>query len=79
MYLSPTVWPALPFEMSAIIEAEPLTRVFNGKLRAVNDVSFAVAHGETFGFLGPNGAGKTTTVSMLTANLAPTEVRAVVD
>jgi ABC-2 type transport system ATP-binding protein len=65
--------------MSAIIEAEHLTRVFNGKLRAVNDVSFAVAHGETFGFLGPNGAGKTTTVSMLTANLAPTEGRAIVD
>ena len=65
--------------MPPIISAEHLTRVFNGKLTAVSDVSFAVEKGETFGFLGPNGAGKTTTVSMLTANLAPTRGRAVVD
>lgn len=65
--------------MGAIISAEHLTRVFNRKLTAVNDVSFGVSGGETFGFLGPNGAGKTTTVSMLTGNLAPTKGRAIVD
>ena len=30
---------------------------------AVDDLSFAVAPGEFFGFLGPNGAGKTTTIN----------------
>ena len=32
---------------------------------AVNDLSFDVKQGETFGFLGPNGAGKTTTMNVL--------------
>ena len=47
-----------------------LTRVF-GDFVAVNGVSFAVNHGEVFGFLGPNGAGKTTTIKMLTGLLRP--------
>lgn len=36
-----------------------------GPVRAVDDVSFAVAEGEIFGILGPNGAGKTTSVECL--------------
>src|SRR3990167_4961197 len=35
------------------------------KFAAVDDVSFAIEEGETFGILGPNGAGKTTTLEML--------------
>jgi ABC-2 type transport system ATP-binding protein len=31
----------------------------------VDDLSFAVAPGEFFGFLGPNGAGKTTTINAI--------------
>ena len=36
-----------------------------GSLRAVDEISFSVHHGEIVGLLGPNGAGKTTTVRML--------------
>ena len=61
------------------VVAEQLVKVYNGKVRAVDGVSFAVRPGEIFGFLGPNGAGKTTTVSMLSAGLRPTEGRAIVD
>jgi ABC-2 type transport system ATP-binding protein len=61
------------------IVAEDLVKVYNGKVRAVDGVSFAVPAGEVFGFLGPNGAGKTTTVSMLSAGLRPTSGRAVID
>ena len=42
-----------------------------GDLRAVDDLSFSIRHGETFGLLGPNGAGKTTTISMLIGLLKP--------
>ncbi|MCI4346645.1 MAG: ATP-binding cassette domain-containing protein [Thermoplasmata archaeon] len=61
------------------IVAEDLVKVYNGKVRAVDGVSFNVSPGEVFGFLGPNGAGKTTTVSMLSAGLRPTSGRAMID
>ena len=60
------------------IIAEQLTKVYEGKVRAVSAISFAVKAGEVYGFLGPNGAGKTTTVSMLTASLRPTSGRAMI-
>lgn len=47
-------------------------KVFNGTVRAVDDISFSVDEGEIFGFLGPNGAGKTTTISILTTLLKQT-------
>jgi ABC-2 type transport system ATP-binding protein len=65
--------------MTHPIEAVELTKVYGGKVRAVDGVSFEVKEREAFGFLGPNGAGKTTTVSMLSAGLKPTQGRAVVD
>ncbi|MCI4370215.1 MAG: ATP-binding cassette domain-containing protein [Thermoplasmata archaeon] len=65
--------------MGAAIVAEGISKTYNGKVRAVENVSFTVESGEAYGFLGPNGAGKTTTVSMLTAQLAPTDGRATVD
>ena len=40
----------------------------DGKL-AVNNISFEVEKGETFGFLGPSGAGKSTTQGVLTGLL----------
>lgn len=43
----------------------------NGKIKAVNDISFEVKPGEIFGFLGPNGAGKTTTIKMIVGLLKP--------
>jgi ABC-2 type transport system ATP-binding protein len=43
-----------------------------GRIRAVDDVSFHVDHGEILGLLGPNGAGKTTTISMVLGVLEPT-------
>jgi ABC-2 type transport system ATP-binding protein len=42
-----------------------------GQLTAVDDISFDIAAGETFGLLGPNGAGKTTTISMIAGLLTP--------
>lgn len=41
----------------------------NGKIKAVDDLSFSLKEGEIFGFLGANGAGKTTTIKMATGIL----------
>src|SRR3954454_14018652 len=49
---------------TAAIEAIGLSKHF-GAVRAVNDLSFTVEHGQVCGLLGPNGAGKTTTVRMV--------------
>ncbi|MFA5221958.1 MAG: ATP-binding cassette domain-containing protein [Methanoregula sp.] len=53
-----------------VIEVSHLSKQF-GTLTALDDVSFSVSRGETFGFLGPNGAGKTTTIRILTGISAP--------
>jgi ABC-2 type transport system ATP-binding protein len=47
-----------------IIEVDGLVKHY-GEVKAVDDVSFSVEKGETFGLLGPNGAGKTTVMEIL--------------
>jgi ABC-2 type transport system ATP-binding protein len=44
-----------------LLEVRSLSRRY-GKVLAVDDLSFALAHGRITGFVGPNGAGKTTTM-----------------
>jgi ABC-2 type transport system ATP-binding protein len=43
-----------------------------GRVKAVNNISFAIKPGEIVGLLGPNGAGKTTTINMILGVLEPT-------
>jgi len=62
--------------MEKVIEAKELTKIFNGKIKAVDKVNLEIYKGEIFGLLGPNGAGKTTTIKMLTTVLKPTSGRA---
>ena len=59
-----------------LIRTERLTKVYPGRVRAVDGLDLAVAEGELVGFLGPNGAGKTTAVQLLLGALRPTEGRA---
>ncbi|WP_329478696.1 ABC transporter ATP-binding protein [Kribbella sp. NBC_01484] len=47
-----------------VLVASHLGKRFGDRV-AVDDVSFEVAAGETYGLLGPNGAGKTTTIRMV--------------
>lgn len=53
------------------IEAEHLTKSYDGIYNALNDISFILPEGEIMGFLGPNGSGKTTTVRILNGILKP--------
>jgi len=53
------------------IEVAGLTKDFQD-VRAVDDLTFRVDHGQVCGLLGPNGAGKTTTLRVLVGLLRPT-------
>lgn len=53
-----------------MLEVDGLVKSFGGRT-VVDDVSFTIAAGETYGLLGPNGAGKTTTISMVCGLLSP--------
>jgi ABC-2 type transport system ATP-binding protein len=53
-----------------MIQADRLCRRY-GDFVAVDEVSFAIDHGEIVGLLGHNGAGKTTIMKMLTGYLEP--------
>jgi len=53
------------------IRVESLRHVYGSRV-ALDNVSFAVQHGEIFGLLGPNGGGKTTLFKILSTLLAPT-------
>lgn len=47
-----------------LLEVENLHRNY-GRVRAVQDLSFAMERGQVTGFVGPNGAGKTTTMRIV--------------
>ncbi|MHC1736021.1 MAG: ABC transporter ATP-binding protein [Erysipelotrichaceae bacterium] len=54
-----------------MIQIESVTKVYSGKVKAVDNISLTVQDGEIIGFIGPNGAGKTTTIKMMTGILSP--------
>ena len=56
--------PRAPDSVEPVLRCEHLVRRF-GERTAVDDVSFSIAPGETYGLLGPNGAGKTTCIRMV--------------
>ncbi|MHC4180750.1 MAG: ABC transporter ATP-binding protein [Planctomycetota bacterium] len=62
--------------MEPAIRTEHLTKIFGGRLIAVNDMSLEVPRGSIFGLLGPNGAGKTTTFRLLLGLQRPSAGRA---
>lgn len=62
--------------MEPAIRTEHLTKIFGGRLIAVNDMSLEIPRGSIFGLLGPNGAGKTTTFRLLLGLQRPSAGRA---
>ncbi|HBP38075.1 MAG TPA: 3-dehydroquinate dehydratase [Clostridiales bacterium] len=54
-----------------MIVLKQVSKSYNGKIKAVDQIDLTVENGEIFGFLGPNGAGKTTTIKMMTGILTP--------
>lgn len=56
----------------SVISIQHFTMKFGSKI-VIDDMSFDVKKGETFGFLGSNGSGKTTTMRALLGIYQPTE------
>ncbi len=54
------------------IEARQLTKIYDGKTKALDGVDLQVNPAEVFAFLGPNGSGKTTLMRILTTQFRPT-------
>jgi len=52
------------------VQTESLSKNFGG-LRAVDDLSFALAPDEVLGIIGPNGAGKTTAINLISGVIKP--------
>lgn len=52
------------------IEVNRLSKAY-GQVKALDEVSFSVAHGELFGLIGPDGAGKSTLFRLLTTLISP--------
>jgi len=57
--------------MEFVIKTESLTKIFNKKRIAVNDLCMEVPKNSIYGFLGPNGSGKTTTIKLILGLLHP--------
>ncbi len=58
--------------MEFSLQADHLTKRFNGQLPAVNDITLRVRPGEFLTLLGPSGGGKTTTLRLLAGFERPT-------
>ncbi len=59
--------------MSELIEIMGLTKAYDAKHIAVNNITLSLPRGRIIGLLGPNGSGKTTLIKMLNGLLAPTQ------
>ena len=48
-----------------MIEIKNVSKSYDGKKKALDDVSFKINNGEIFAFIGHNGAGKTTMIKSI--------------
>jgi len=55
-----------------MIRLQNVTKTFNSDTTAVDNISFHVKEGETFGLVGTSGCGKTTTLKMINRLIEPT-------
>ncbi len=65
-------------DTAAIVVEHVVKRFPRMQRNVIDDMSFSVRRGETFGLLGPNGAGKTTMIGILTAQMRPNSGRATI-
>ena len=49
-----------------MIEIKKVTKIYNGHVVAIDNLSMTIPNGKIIGFIGLNGAGKTTLIKMMT-------------
>ncbi|HLB12484.1 MAG TPA: ABC transporter ATP-binding protein [Dehalococcoidia bacterium] len=64
---------------TSLVEAREISKSYNGKVAALNGVSFQVSRGEWVAIMGPSGSGKTTLLNLLGCLDRPTSGTLVVD
>ena len=57
--------------MNELVEIVSLTKAYDTRNIAINNLSVTLSRGKIIGLLGPNGSGKTTLIKMLTGLLTP--------
>lgn len=48
-----------------VVYIEKLTKLYNGRVRALDEVNLTVGRGEWLGIMGPSGSGKTTLLNLI--------------
>jgi ABC-2 type transport system ATP-binding protein len=56
------------------IDLHNVTKIYKGKVHALQGIEMRVQRGEIFGLLGPNGAGKSTLVKIMMTVVRPTQM-----
>ena len=64
---------------TCLVEAREISKSYNGKVAALNGVSFQVSRGEWVAIMGPSGSGKTTLLNLLGCLDRPSSGTLVVD
>jgi putrescine transport system ATP-binding protein len=62
-----------PVEKEVLLRVEGVSKIYDGTVKAVDDVSLAVNKGEIFGLLGGSGCGKSTLLRMMAGFEKPTK------
>jgi ABC-2 type transport system ATP-binding protein len=60
-------------EPNLAVDLRGVTKVYKGRVRALDGIEMHVRRGEIFGLLGPNGAGKSTLVKIIMSVTRPTQ------